>query len=159
TLLTTGTKANTLETKNNNDSTIKIYSARDEITYVIWFDKGEGEQPSEVNTIAVRINIADLDDSDQVGPVLYDRLLLLGAFDIELSNDNELLIYNIENGESSDTDTPNSTPSTDIGTGWDIINIQPGEGEDASNNIVLLDGHPSVSINLDLTARSLVNVI
>ena len=99
--------ANTTET-NSNDSYIILYSANDERKYHIWFDKGTGVEPEIENSIGIRVNLAGtgVDPSDNVAQYLAEALLLVDDFDI-VENISDVEITNVNNGETTDADTPN----------------------------------------------------
>lgn len=155
-----GDKQNTLiHNDSNPDAKIYLYSALDETVYVAYFDDGTASTPSDVDAIPLRVNISDLNPSDNVAERFALILAQISDFIISDISLNSFNITNAENGVASDVDTLNSDPSTDLGTGWSFTKIEDGTGEDSDDGYVLLSGSPSVSLRIERTARSLVDVI
>lgn len=153
-----GTVADTAETTSSNDSYISLYSAGDKRQYYIWFDKGAGDDPLIENATGIRVNLTGAGSAENVAPYLADAVELIDDFSVS-ETATSVTIENVNNGDTTDTDTPTSTPSTDIGTGWAITIDNQGTGEDAANNYALWSILPSVGQSIEETARSLVSVI
>jgi hypothetical protein len=151
---------NTLET-NANDSYIEIYSANDERKYYIWFDKGSGVDPLIDSATSIRVDLSadGIIGTDNVGQYLELALLEFSDFNITYDNIDTITITNINNGDSTDADTPTSDPSTDIGTDWSITISTQGRGEDSSTNRALWSILPSVGQAIEETARSFVRIV
>lgn len=156
--ITTGTVADTLET-NVNDSYITINSANDERQFYIWFDKGTGVDPKLTNRIGIRVDLtgSNVLPTDFVSQYMSLSFNELSDFNTAVSGA-DIVIGNVNNGNSVDADTPNATPTIDIGTGWNIV-VSQGTGADSGTNSVLISNLPSVAQSIDETARSLVSII
>lgn len=158
--ITCDTVANTNETNGANpNSYITLYSANDERKYYIWFDKGSGEDPLVENATGIKVELsaAGISASDNVAQYLELALLDFDDFNISATA-TTVTVQNINNGASTDADTPTSDPATDIGGVW-AINVTDGSGEDSANNYALWSILPSVGQSIEETARSLVRVI
>lgn len=151
---------NTLET-NANDSYIELYSANNERKYYIWFDKGSGVDPLIDSATSIRVDLSadGIIGTDNVGQYLELALLEFSDFNITYDSVNTITITNINNGDSTDANTPTSDPSTDIGTNWSIAISTQGRGEDSSTNRALWSILPSVGQAIEETARSFVRVV
>jgi hypothetical protein len=157
--ITCGDKANTLET-NANNSKITLYSANNERTYYLWFDKGTGVDPQIAGQQGLRIDLteASVSTSTDVATKIKEVLDEIDDFTVtQLAN--VLTILNTNNGHATDIATPTGVETTDIGTGWDVAVTTQGLGEESANNFVLKSGLTSVSLSIDETARSLVRII
>jgi len=159
TTVTCGEKQNTLiHNSTNPNAKIYMHSAMNETKYVIYFDDGTASTPDDVDSIPVRVNIADLDPTDNVAERYALVLSELNDFVVTNITNDSFDVTNSENGEADPITTPNNDPS-DIGSGWSFAETSSGSGEDSTNRFVLLSGSPSVSLRIERTARSLVNVI
>lgn len=138
----------------NPDSKLFLYSANDETKYAVYFDDGTATTPTDVGFIPVKVTIEPSDPD--YGTKFLSALSLLGDFDITVGVNN--YIENAENGSNTQASTPNGI-ATDFASGWDLIRITDGEGEDAANGIALLSKSDSVGLKIERTIRSLVNVI
>lgn len=143
----------------NPDAKIIMYSASDETRYVLYFDDGTATTPDEPESILIRVDISDLDNTDNVATRTSIVLSQFSDFVISDVTGIGFTVTNSENGTATSIDTPNNDPSIDIGTGWSFNQVSAGTGEDDSNNYVLLSGSPSTALKIERTVRSLVNVI
>lgn len=160
TKITCGKKEDTLiHGVSNPDAKIYIYSALDETKYVVYFDDGTASVPTDTDAIPLRVNISDLNPTDNVAERFALILSQFSDFIISDEESDSFVVTNSENGLSTPITTPNSNIATDIGSGWDLDELSAGTGEDAEDNYVLLSGSPSVALRIERTARSLVNVI
>lgn len=158
--ITCDTVANTAETSANN-SYIELYSANDERKYYIWFDKGSGVDPliDAATSIKIDLTADGISAGDNVGQYLELALLEFTDFDVSYDSVNTVTITNINNGDTTNADTPTSDPSTDIGGSWAIAVTTQGRGEDPSTNKALWSILPSVGQAIEETARSFVRVV
>lgn len=158
--VTCSTKSDTtIHSIANPDAKIIMYSASNETKYVIYFDDGTGSTPIDTDSILVRVNIADLDPTDNVSVPLVSALSQIPDFTVISNVSDVISLQNSENGPSITTTTGSGVPSTDLGAGWNIVEIDQGIGEDIVNGFILLSASSSVSIKLERTSRSIINVI
>lgn len=131
--------------------------------YFFWFDNtvsGDGEAPSGNNDligkIPVRVRVNPGDTADQVADALNTRLNEIGVdsgdFFSEV-NTNILSISHNFNGIVDDAVDGNNP------TGFTITIPVKGIGEDFGSNLGILSNISSVSLQVDQTARSLVENI
>lgn len=150
-----------LEVQNIQDGEscyINIYSAEDEIRYYIWFNKGSNIDPSIKNASGIEVDLNGINSTENVAD--YLRIALLDNPDFDASRIGSVVtITNTENGNSTNCNTPNNNPVTDIGNNWVISTKKEGLGEDASQNYCKWSINPSISISIEQTARSFVKVV
>lgn len=129
-----------------------LNSSNNEREYYLWMDKGTGIDPAVAGKLGVRVPLFLYEDAPAGSKqALLDALLEIPDFEGVDFDTNTIRITNVDSGFA---DAP-----TDSGTGWTQTVQTIGEGEDASANEVFLSQNTSVGLAIDLTARSLVNVI
>lgn len=136
------------------DSWIEIYSANDERAYYVWFDKGGGTDPAVANKISVRVDLSSITTAAEVSAALTSALNLTGDFTVT-DNTGSITVETIKNGNVTDAVLGSTAP----GGAWAIVVTQQGDGEDKSNQDVLLSNDTSVGQAIDEQARSLVRVV
>lgn len=132
-----------------------INSARNKISYRVWFDNGTATPPIEDGYILLRSAIKNYPDTIQ-GSVdsFIDAFFDIFDFVVEDLGSGVVRLTYSDNGEVSDV------VESDPVTGWDTPSVfQEGLGEDATNNEVFLSGLASQGLAIEDTARSLERVI
>ena len=147
--ITTDTYANTTA-----NSIILLNSASNTRKYYVWFDKGSGTDPVVTGRIGIRVDISDDTTASDISLTLTNAINLISDF-TATDNGGNVDIVNTLNGNSDDV-TFGSTPP---GGSWAITITTQGDGEDSSNNDVLLSNNASIGQAIDESARSLVRVI
>lgn len=133
-------------------SYIEINSANDERMYYIWFDKGSGVDPALTGKLGIRVPLELYEDSIEGSKqALQNSLLTIADFDTQ--------DYSVDTIRLTCTDSGEVTDPVDSGSGWSVVVVVHGDGENAIAREVLLSQSTSVGVAIDLTARSLVNVI
>lgn len=152
-------------TNTTNGSSIVFYSANDGRKYTMYFDKGGASQPAVDNTVFIRVDLTQYDDTI-AGTIsaMKDAMITNSDFVLQDNGDdgsigvNDIRINNTNNGNCTDLAFGPTVP----GGAWIIGTIVQGTGEDfntADGGDVLLSGLSSVSQAIDETARSIVKTI
>jgi len=131
---------------------IEINSANDDRQYYLWIDKGAGVDPALVGKLGIRIPLELYPDTIAGSKqALLESLLTIGDFSaVDFSSDTIRITC---------TDSGEVTNPVNSGTGWTVAVVTQGDGENTIAREVLLSQSSSVGVAIDLTARSLVNVI
>ncbi len=139
----------------NTDDTgyILLNSARDEKKYYIWFDKGTTSDPAISGRVSVRVEIESGDTDTDVATKLAEVVDQIQDF-LATPSSNTVTITNSKNGN-----TTNISIGSPLTNAWAVSVYTPGDGEDATQNEVLLSSEASIGLSIDETARSLVRVI
>lgn len=137
-----------------------INSASNIRKYFPWADKtGTTPEPSGLDTVgrlAVRVDISAAVSANDVAVALAAALDALDDFDVPVPVGDTIIVTNSNNGNTDDA----VNGATGFGGGAFNISItNQGDGEDASNQEVLLSAAATPSQQIDETARSLVNII
>lgn len=114
-----------------------------------------------VGRIAIRVNVSrgvttvvGLADATAAAILEQDSS---NDFDVSYTTSNDFL--DITNTNNGNTDDAVDSGIDGLGSGFAITVTQQGDGEDAGNNDVLLSDAATPSLQIDETARSLVNII
>jgi len=165
--VTAGTFADTIES-----SYIMFNSANNKNKYYYWFDKGTGVDPKIDGAIGTRVLITGLVTAQQVIDALYTELLTNNDFLVGTVTNpngitdpiaaNTLKVIYTNNGYTDGLQTATDVYNVDLGTGWNIVEDEEGQGEVAATpegGNVLLSALVSVGLSIDETAKSLVKII
>lgn len=143
------------ETSINDGSYYTIFSTSDQRKYVAYFAKSNATvAPNVTDAIIIKVDLTSTTSftNNQVAQAFVDAFLPIIDFNVSRVN-NVVTIEWEDNGETTGltetTSTNNSAP----------VLVTVGQGEDASQNEVLLSDTASSGQLLDISARSLVKVI
>lgn len=138
-----------------NNTYFNINSASDERQYYVWYDvSGGGTDPAVVGRLPIPVAINTGDSANTVAIATASAIDAIDDFSAPSPGGGAVVtITNTKNG--------NTTDASDAGgTGFTVgPPSTQGDGEDASLNEVLLSSAATTSLQLDETARSLINII
>ncbi len=135
---------------------ITIYSANDEKIYDFYYVvDAMGTAPVNAGHIAVPVNVLSTFNDNELAQRSMDTINEF-VYDFDVVEDTlpTIQITNVNEGITTD-----ATSTVNAGTPFTIVTTVDGNGEDASQQQVLLSSLPSAAQAIDETARSFIRVI
>ena len=136
-----------------------INSSRNRRKYYVFLDDSTSPQPTPTNPdmagrIQINVDLTGLVTAADIAQAITTAITAVPDFSVTYTPLSTVLVINhLYNGNVTD-----AVDGTDA-TGFSISVITQGDGEDSALNHINLSNHPSPSLAIDETARSLVNIV